>query len=231
MRQPRLFASQWSLALLGSCLGVMLALPVSGQTPSAKVSPAPVLLASPKPPSLQDSPSLVKSEPSTVVATPVPSGQAPLVLSTPASDRQVLSDWRSDGTVGKSTFVDKIRKVTWVLALVCLAIWIVGKIAGRATLQKWGISVEPESLIEVIEKKRLSPGRSIMLVKVGPKVLAVAATESGYTTLTEIDAEALKLHQDEKSAEVSQANPDSVQRPSDIAKHYLSIIPGLGAKK
>ena len=70
-----------------------------------------------------------------------------------------------------------------------------------------------------------------MLVKVGPKVLAVAATESGYTTLTEIDAEALKLHQDEKSAEVSQANPDSVQRPSDIAKHYLSIIPGLGAKK
>ena len=229
MRQPSLFGSQWSLALLGGCLSVMLASPVLAQTPSAKTSPGPVPIASPTPSrTVLVSPSPVESD---GASTPVPSGQAPLVLPTPASDRQVLSDWRSDGTVGKSTFVDKIRKVTWTLALVCFAIWIVGKIAGRATLQKWGIPVEPDSLIEVIEKKRLSPGRSIMLVKVGPKVLAVAATESGYTTLTEIDAEALKLHQDERATEVSLAKPETAQSPSDIAKHYLSIIPGLGAKK
>ena len=87
-------------------------------------------------------------------------------------------------------------------------------------------------MIEVLEKKRLSPGRSILLLRVGPKVLAVAATESGYSTLTELDAEALKQFQDEKSTpapSVDTANP--AQSPGDIAKLYLSIIPGLGAKK
>ncbi len=129
--------------------------------------------------------------------------------------------------------MDKIRKVTWTLAFICFFIWAVGKVAGKATLQKWGLPVDSDSLIEVLEKKRLSPGRSIMLLRVGPKVLAVAATESGYTTLTEMDAEALKQYQDEASATASEeaSAPASGQTPADIAKHYLSIIPGLGAKK
>ncbi len=233
MRRTRLFGGQWSLALLGGLASMVLALPVSAQTPSAKApvsapivsstaEPAPETVASPAP----KTPELTPSE-----ATPVPTGQQPLVLPTPASDRQVLSDWRSDGTVGKSTFVDKIRKITWTLALICLVIWVLGKIAGKATLQKWGLPVEPDSLIEVIEKKRLSPGRSIMLIRVGPKVLAVAATESGYSTLTEIDSEALKFHQDERVEEAAQSLPEAAQTPTDIARHYLSIIPGLGAKK
>lgn len=219
--------------LLG-CLAMGLTLPVTGQTPSPGTSSSPAKAVAPAVTPAVSIPATPVADSSPGVAgTPLPSGQRPLALPTPVSDAKTLSDWRADGTVGKSTFVDKIRRVTWTLAFICFFIWAVGKVAGRATLQKWGLPVEADSLIEVLEKKRLSPGRSIMLLRVGPKVLAVAATESGYTTLTELDAEALKKYQDEAPAATSEetSTPASTQTPADIAKHYLSIIPGLGAKK
>lgn len=222
MRQPRCIDGRRVYqALVLVCLLMNLALAGWCQTPSP---------ASPVPVSETVSPA---SGTTPAVVEPIPSGQQPLALPGPQSDHKVLSDWRSDGTVGESSFVDNVRKVTWALAMVCFAIWAVSKIVGRATLQKWGLPVEQNSMIELLEKKRLSPGRSIMLLRVGPKVLAVAATESGYTTLTELDAEELKKFRDETA---SSAMEDSVaesnaQTPTDIAKHYLSIIPGLGAKK
>ncbi len=230
MRQPRRLGGRWLFrVLLPGFLAMGLTLAGYAQPPVPNVSPAPAVSASATP--SQQSPTTVQT-PEAVQATPLPSGQRPLALPSPVSDAKALADWRADGTVGKSTFVDRIRKVTWTLAFICFLIWGAGKIVGRATLQKWGLPVEAESMIEVLEKKRLSPGRSILLLRVGPKVLAVAATESGYSTLTELDAEALKQFQDEKSTpapSVDTANP--AQSPGDIAKHYLSIIPGLGAKK
>ena len=131
--------------------------------------------------------------------------------------------------------MDKLRSVTWALGIVCILIWLLSKVVSKTTLEKMGLPVESDSLIEVLEKKRISPGRSIMMVRVGPKVLAVAITENGFRTLTEIDGEALKLHQDELKVEapVAKALPEPLgtTTPADVAKHYLSIIPGLGAKK
>lgn len=225
MRQPRCIdGKRVYQALMLVCLLMNLALAGWSQTPSLPPQASPS-------PALESLPPVSGATPT--VAQSLPSGQQPLVLPSPQSDRKVLSDWRSDGTVGESSFVDNVRKVTWALAMVCFAIWAVSKVVGRATLQKWGLPVEPNSMIELLEKKRLSPGRSIMLLRVGPKVLAVAATESGYTTLTELDAEELKKFRDETAVtavEPTVAGPHA-QTPTDIAKHYLSIIPGLGAKK
>ena len=89
-------------------------------------------------------------------------------------------------------------------------------------------------MIDIIEKKRLSPGRSIMLVRVGPKVLAVGVTEGGFQTLTELDGESLKRHQDEMneaSKRVDAGASAAPTSPTDVARHYLSIIPGIGVKK
>ena len=100
-------------------------------------------------------------------------------------------------------------------------------------MRQLSVGQDSKSMIEILEKKRLSPGRSILLMRVGPKVLAVAATESGYETLTEFVAEEFRKYQDNSAIEV--AGPSEQRQgattPADIARHYLSIIPGTGAKK
>ena len=87
----------------------------------------------------------------------------------------------------------------------------------------------------ILEKKRLSPGRTVMLMRVGPKVLAVAATEGGYETLTEFTLDEFNQYKDSKVTKlpVDSEKPvsEGATTPGDIARHYLSIIPGTGAKK
>lgn len=170
-------------------------------------------------------------------SAPEISEEAAAALNTPSSKPLPSGDWKRNARVGKSTFFDKLVDVTWSLSLVCLLIWAISKVVGKATLEKMGVPGMKASQIEVLERKRLSPGRSIILVRVGPKVLALGATESGFQTLTEMGEEELKRHKDSPEVE-SEGEPDSVARggelptsPADIAKHYLSIIPGLGEKK
>jgi flagellar biogenesis protein FliO len=225
------------IALL-SCLlswGLLSALQAQPQDPgvppvpsaSPATSPAPEGAATPAPISTPAA-TISPDSPAPVVASPT--------LRLPSeAEREAATEWKKKGPIGQSTFVDKLRTVTWSLAFVCFLVWLVGKVAGRATLEKFGLPVEPDSLIEVLEKKRISPGRSVMLLRVGPKVLAVAVTENGFRTLTEIDGEALRQYRDELpivgSGEPADGAPPPATTPADIAKHYLSIIPGLGAKK
>jgi flagellar biogenesis protein FliO len=171
-----------------------------------------------------------------------PEGQGDAVRATSSAGGQKLDlgpkktpgkNWAT-GEVGESTFFDKLIRVCWALALVSLLVWVAAKLAGRAGLKQLGVGASPKSMIEVLERKRLSPGRSILLMRVGPKVLAVAATESGYETLTEFDEELFKKYQDARPGLVEQKAPDppdGATTPADIARHYLSIIPGTGAKK
>lgn len=124
--------------------------------------------------------------------------------------------------------------MTWSLAIICFLIWLVSKAAGRGALERLGLPGESEALLEVLEKKRLSPGRSVMLMRVGPKVLALGLTESGFQTLTELDGEDLQAYREKRrEARVAAVTPPSepVASPSEVVKHYVSIIPGLGVKK
>ena len=152
-------------------------------------------------------------------------------------DREERSEhWATEGRVGESTFFDKLLEVCWALAVISLLVWVVGKVAQKMGFKQLGVGGASESMIEVLEKKRLSPGRTVMLMRVGPKVLAVAVTESGCETLTEIEAEDFKKYKDSKVTQLPTAGSETlpaegVTTPADIARHYLSIIPGTGAKK
>ena len=156
-------------------------------------------------------------------------------LNFPDRDKRSSRRWVEQGQVGESTFFDKLVEVTWSLALISFLIWGSAKLAAKMGLKQLGPGAEPKSMIEILERKRLSPGRSILLMRVGPKVLAVAATESGYETLTEFEQEEFKQYQDQlspgKSEEPEETAPQGATTPADIARHYLSIIPGTGAKK
>lgn len=158
--------------------------------------------------------------------------QGTLHLSDP---QQTPQSWVARGEVGQSTFVDKLIQVCWSLALVSFLVWIAAKIAEKAGVKHLAIGATPKSMIEILERKRLSPGRSIMLIRVGPKVLAVAATEKGYETLTEFDGEQFKAFEDtiedDKKPSPEVAENGAAVTPSDVLRHYLSIIPGTGAKK
>lgn len=149
-------------------------------------------------------------------------------------------DWQQTTTVGESTFFDKLRSVVWSLAFVSLLIWGLARFLGRGSTL--GASGTPTtSHIEILERKRLTPGRSIMLMRVGPKVLALAATESGFQTLTELSAEELELNVNrdttgEAAVENAERSSESFvlsapRTPQEIAKHYLSILPGIGVKR
>lgn len=168
----------------------------------------------------------------TVSASPLPAEQQ-LHFQEP---KEKGEHWATDEDVGQSTFFDKLIRVCWSLALIALLVWVSAKIAGKAGLKQFGVSEGgSKSLIEIIERKRLSPGRSVLLMRVGPKILAVASTESGYETLTEIDGEEFRQYQDAngllREREASETPPLGATTPVDIARHYLSIIPGTGAKK
>lgn len=152
-------------------------------------------------------------------------------------NREKSENWATEGRVGESTFFDKLLEVCWSLAFICILVWLAGKVAQRFGVSKIGLPGASESLIEILEKKRLSPGRSVILMRIGPKVLAVAATEGGCETLTEFELDDFNKFKDSKVTRLP-VEPDeegSVPKgrttPADIARHYLSIIPGTGAKK
>ncbi len=212
------------------------------QAPSSVSRPAVGVATSPTPIEKEDTATVPVSDPSPKPSTSTDSvenaastaGESTKFGRAKTGAAEKSEDWQKQGAVGSSTFLDKVRRVAGVLALICFAIWGMGKFANKSSLERFGLPVAESSLIEIIEKKRLSPGRSIMLVRVGPKVLAVGVTEGGFQTLTELDGEALKRHQDEKS-EVSRRVEESPSAaptsPTDVARHYLSIIPGIGVKK
>lgn len=144
-------------------------------------------------------------------------------------------NWATRDMVGKSTFMDKLIQVCWSLALVSLLVWIIAKIAEKAGFKQLAVGPSKKSLIEIIERKRLSPGRSILLMRVGPKVLAVAATEKGYETLAEFEGEQFRNFEDNLEPDQKPDPPEPEENaavtPRDVLRHYLSIIPGTGAKK
>lgn len=149
-----------------------------------------------------------------------------------------VEDWRSDKDLGHSTFLDKLRQVIGSLALICILIWVFSKMVGRASLEKLGLAPESQNLIEILERVRVSPGRSVMLVRMGPKVLALGVTEAGFCHLAEIGSEELDAYRERIASDRKPGDDPSgagegtpLLGPKGVLKHYLSIIPTLGAKK
>lgn len=86
------------------------------------------------------------------------------------------------------------------------------------------------SLFEVVAREQVGQGQSLALVRVGSKLLLVGMTEQSMTTLCEFSpSEQGFLEEPESPVQVD--TPEAAKVYGDILKHYLSIVPGMGAKK
>ena len=87
---------------------------------------------------------------------------------------------------------------------------------------------KPLSFMKVLAREAISPHQSLTLVQVGAKILLVGLSEQNMTTLSEFseaDLESLIPKAPEPEARTAKAVY------GDVLRHYLSIVPGLGAKK
>ncbi len=84
------------------------------------------------------------------------------------------------------------------------------------------------SFLNVLAREAISPTQSLALVKVGTKILLVGLSEQNMTTLSEFseaDLDSLIPKPPEPEARTAKS------MYGDVLRHYLSIVPGMGAKK
>ena len=180
------------------------ATPAPKTTPVAKASPAVTPPASP-------------------VATPAPSASE-----TPLAVQSENEPPRSEGNYQDPTmeFSSQLRRI--VLSLLVITALIAFTLrAARNHIPALGGN-KPLSFMKVLAREAISPTQSLALVQVGPKILLVGLSEQNMTTLSEFtDADIESLIP--KAPEPEARTAKSVY--GDVLRHYLSIVPGLGAKK
>src|SRR5688500_1269096 len=74
-----------------------------------------------------------------------------------------------------------------VLALVCVAAWLIVRFGTR---RLWG--PRGSGVLDVVARVPLEPRRSLYVVEVGGKTLLVGTSEMGLTVLSELDAERIR---------------------------------------
>ncbi|MCE7870092.1 hypothetical protein DYH09_06905 [bacterium CPR1] len=158
---------------------------------------------------------------------PSPAPQAPPTSKTPAWNPEAQGE-----TSNSSIFVQKLQQMVIVLFLVGFLAY-----ASLRMVARWLPGVGPGKRLrqlEVLERQSLAQGASISLVRVGKKYLVVGQTEQNVNTLCELGSDQLALPEPkaecESNAEAS-VQPAMPAPHGEILRHYLSIIPGLGARK
>ena len=94
------------------------------------------------------------------------------------------------GTPTDASYGDLLVSSLLVLALVCIAAFVVVRVAGRwlATGRARGAS-----LMDVIARVPLEPRRSLYIVEVAGKALLVGTSEMGLSVLSELDREQVRV--------------------------------------
>ncbi len=168
---------------------------------------------------------------------------APPFVSSPASSPapQTLPTseapgWTPDArgeTSNSSIFVQKLQQMVIILFLVGFLAY-----ASLRMVARWLPGVGPGKKLrqlEVLERQSLAQGASISLVRVGKKYLVVGQTEQNVNTLCELGADQLAVADSKAESEANVEGttvPEAMPAPhGEILRHYLSIIPGLGARK
>lgn len=125
-----------------------------------------------------------------------------------------------------SEFSGQLRRI--VLSLVVTTLLIAFTLrAARNHIPALG-GQKPQSFLKILAREAISPNQSLALVHVGSKILLVGLSEQNMTTLSEFseaDLESLIPKAPEPEARTAKS------MYGDILRHYLSIVPGLGAKK
>lgn len=159
----------------------------------------------------------------------------------PRYDQAVPSqDWSphvAPGWAPSSAFVDKFRDMVIALSLVCVLMWVTLKGLGRFApgLFQQGKGARPGALMKVLEKQTLGPGMSICLVEIAGKAMVVGMTDQAISPLCELSQEELErargLNDEEQVADEKPVPEKSTEVFGGVLRHYMSILPGLGAKQ
>ena len=83
-----------------------------------------------------------------------------------------------------------------VLALVCVAAWLIVRFGSRALWGRRG----PGGVLDVVARVPLEPRRSLYVVEVAGKTLLVGTSEMGLSVLSELDGQALRAEMDARPA-------------------------------
>jgi flagellar biogenesis protein FliO len=180
---------------------------------------------------------VARTTPAVAPSASPPSTPAPTLASTPAPsasetpDTVAASNEPTRTDAGKFQdptleFSGQLRRIVLSL-LVTTALIAFTLRAARKHIPALG-GQKPLSFMKVLAREAISPTQSLALVQVGTKILLVGLSEQNMTTLSEFseaDLESLIPKAPEPEARTAK----SVY--GDVLRHYLSIVPGLGAKK
>ncbi len=143
---------------------------------------------------------------------------------TPSATPQVATTTRYQDPT--SEFSGQLRRIVLSLLVVTMLIAFTLK-AARNHIPALG-GQKPLSFMKILAREAISPTQSLALVQVGSKILLVGLSEQSMTTLSEFseaDMESLIPKAPEPEARTAKS------MYGDVLRHYLSIVPGLGAKK
>jgi flagellar biogenesis protein FliO len=119
-------------------------------------------------------------------------------------------------------FSAQIRRIVLSLLVTCLLVVVTLK-ALQSKLP--GLAGRKQSFLNILAREVIGPNQSIALIQVGPKVLVVGLGDGHMTTLCELT-----------QSELAEALPPApapgtpTNLHASVLKHYLSIVPGMGAK-
>ncbi|MBT9583611.1 flagellar biosynthetic protein FliO [bacterium] len=125
-----------------------------------------------------------------------------------------------------------LRRVVFSLLLIIVMIGVTLKMLQKFLPGMAGSKSTPGSFLNILAREAVGPSQSLALVKVGPKVLLVGLSEQSMTTLcefSEADLAALLPASPQAAEPVDPATSKNLY--GDVLRHYLSIVPGMGAKK
>lgn len=199
-------------------------------------TPAPAASAPAEGPQASATPSVpaLAQAGTTIKATPEATASA-IPVAEPTPDLQLADD--NPGLRNQSAappryhdpvmeFSGQLRRIVLSLLLCTLLIAFTLKKAQKHIPAMGG--QKPGSFLNILAREAISPTQSLALVKVGTKILLVGLSEQNMTTLSEFseaDLDSLIPKPPEPEARTAKS------LYGDVLRHYLSVVPGMGAKK
>ncbi|HNG89867.1 MAG TPA: flagellar biosynthetic protein FliO, partial [Saprospiraceae bacterium] len=203
-----------------------------GITPLATTTPTTIsqMLAATPTPAPTAHPAVAQASPAapptaSASATPAAKASPTPLAEEPAAEAQASATQTRyhDPTM---EFSGQLRRIVLSLLVTTLLIAFTLKAAQKHIPALGG--QKPGSFMNILAREAISPTQSLALVKVGAKILLVGLSEQNMTTLSEFseaDLESLIPKAPEPEARTAKS------MYGDVLRHYLSIVPGLGAKK
>lgn len=148
---------------------------------------------------------------------------------------QAVKRWRpaqeEPAWAPSSDFTGRFQSMLLSLAFVSLLVWGSLKLVGRCAPHLLNGTPAREPLLKILEKQTLGPGHSICLVEVAGKFMVVGMTEHSISPLCELSSEEVERARSASTPDHEPSRPAAGEAYGNILKHYMSILPGVGARE